>query len=180
MPYKCIFNKIGSKNLLGCILVINQSQMKKKLTTLLFSIAAIGSCFAQNKPLGNAKPKWQPPVIYTYLGMAKDSVGLPAETVKELVRQPLKFVDAKNNTYTLSTYMLVYKRIVTSLTEDEKQILTNTKTGAVFNQSPLPKIWLQTLDLDLKKGEELLFTDVIVKATNGNLYYAKNLKITVL
>lgn len=150
-----------------------------KIIVTVFTTILTIFCFGQNKPAG-AKPKYQPPVITTILGTAKDSAGVTAESLKQMIKLPLKFVDNKNNTYTLSTYMLIYKRLMPSTNENDKVVIGKGRTGAVFNQSPLPEVWQKTLELDLKKGEELFFTDIIVKAANGNLYYAKNLKITVL
>lgn len=150
--------------------------MKKKFIFLIL-VSIIGvSVNAQLKPGVKVKQ----PLIYTYLGNVKDSVGVNAEDLKQMVKQPLRFVDAKNNEYALSSYMIVYKRLVTSQTEEGEAYMTTTRSGGVFKFTPLPPVWIQTLELDLKKGEELFFTDVIVKAKSGILFYARNLKITVL
>ena len=95
-----------------------------------------------------------------------------------IIQLSLKVVDAKNVVYTLSSYQFLYKKIVT--TEDEATSKTSKTTSiksALFKNTPLPILWLNTVTEDLKTGEELFFFAVTVKDPQGRIMYAPDLKL---
>ena len=147
-------------------------------------IAAAGlQVTAQKKPAskGKAVTKFKAPKLQTFLGTYKDSAGVSAAEANNLIATPLKITDAKKNEYSISSYQFVYKK--RGVTEDEKteKISPVTTISADrFKVSPLPAVWVNTIQQQLKAGEEFFFFDVIAKDAQGRVMYAPNLKITIL
>ena len=124
--------------------------------------------------------KFKPPVVRTLLGINEKEVAVTAEEANQLVNLPLKIVDDKNNTYTISSYQFLYKK--RSVVEDEetgKRQTVFSNTAGLFKESPLPKVWKENISGGLQKGEELFFFDIVVSDKQGRKFFAPNVKITV-
>ena len=125
--------------------------------------------------------KFKAPKLQTFLGSYKDSAGISATEATNLVATPLKIIDDKKNVYAVSSYQFLYKK--RGVTEDEKTEKTSpvtTISSDRFKVSPLPAIWVNTIQQQVKKGEEFFFFDVIAKDAQGRVMYAPNLKLTIL
>ena len=48
-----------------------------------------------------------------------------------------------------------------------------------FTDTPLSAVWINTIKDELHAGEELYFFDIIVKDSQGRLFFAPELKISV-
>lgn len=147
-------------------------------------IAAAGlQATAQKKSAAKVKAvtKFKAPKLQTFLGSYKDSAGVSVTEASNLIATPLKIMDAKKNEYNISSYQFVYKK--RGVTEDEKTEKISpviTISADRFKVSPLPAVWVNTIQQQLKAGEEFFFFDVIAKDTQGRVMYAPNLKLTIL
>jgi len=48
-----------------------------------------------------------------------------------------------------------------------------------FEETPLSKIWVSTIQDELHTGEALYFFDIVVKDKDGHIFFAPNLKLIV-
>jgi len=93
---------------------------------------------------------------------------------------PLSITDDKKNTYTISSYQVMYKRM--AVTEDEvtgKVSPTTSNVAQLFRETPLPELWKNIMTEQLRPGEEIYFFDVIAKDTQGRLMFAPDLKLKI-
>ncbi|MEO5942758.1 MAG: hypothetical protein ABIP30_12630 [Ferruginibacter sp.] len=124
--------------------------------------------------------KSKAPKLQTLLGTYKDSVSVSVEAGSNIIALPLKITDDKNNVYTIVAYQFLYKKV--GVTEDEQTEKTSPATtisASYFRTTPLPPVWVNTIQQYLKKGEEFYFFDVIAKDGKGNNYLAPTLKLTI-
>jgi hypothetical protein len=148
---------------------------------LLFVIVMlfISSNIIAQKP--TAKPiKFKPPKLTTMLGIFKDSMSISPAQVEAVIGEMLKVVTVKNESYQVTSYQFLYRKIVTS--EDEttgKPYLTTSVKSSLFKISPLPKMWLDAIRELPRPGEEIIFFDVIAKDKEGRYMYAPNLKLSI-
>ncbi len=133
------------------------------------------------KPAAKLVNKFKPVGLQSFLGKRTGSIiTCPAEEGKILATLPLTVTDSKNNSYTISSYQLAYKRLV--VTEDEETGKTSPTTNLVANRftvTPLPEIWQTNIAETLHTGEELLFFDIIATDKTGHRFFAPQLKIVV-
>ncbi len=132
----------------------------------------------------NTKPttfqKYTPPKLISMLGIRTDTAYIYMEEALQLVTLPLRVTDDKKNAYTISSYMVVYKR--RAVTEDEASgkvspIISNV--SGRFKATPLSPIWIKSLTEQLRVGEELHFLDIVAKDAQGRLMFAPELRIIV-
>ncbi|MFN8249963.1 MAG: hypothetical protein U0T68_13490 [Ferruginibacter sp.] len=125
-------------------------------------------------------PKFKPPKLYTSINSFKDSSFVTADQAADAIAMPLKIVDDKKNVYSISSYQFMYKK--RGVTEDEqtgKLSPTTTISADRFKQTPLPEVWIRTIQSQVKSGEELYFFDVIAKDAQGRVLLASDLKLFV-
>jgi hypothetical protein len=136
---------------------------------------------APAKPATKPAAKFKPPVVKTLLGNLSGSMAVAGvEEAKNLLTQPLKIADIKNNEYAIISYQCLYKRI--GITEDEETGKTSPQTDIVsrqFEVTPLPEIWQTNIAETLHTGESLYFFDIIVLDKLGRRFFAPELKITI-
>jgi len=124
--------------------------------------------------------KFKPPVVKTFLGRNEKEATVTVDEANQLVNLPLKIVDDKNNTYTISTYQFMYrKRSVVEDEESGKRSTVFTNTADLFRSTPLPKLWQDNISGGLQNGEELFFFDIIVNDKQNRKFFAPNVKIIV-
>jgi len=150
----------------------------------LFSISAFAQ--AIKKPANNNTvkitpvTKFKPPVVKTLLGRNEKEATVTAEEANQLVNLPLKIVDDKNITYTISSYQFLYKK--KSVVEDEesgRRSTVFTNTASLFRETPLPKVWKENISGALQRDEQLYFFDIIVIDKQGRKFFAPDVKIIV-
>lgn len=145
-----------------------------------FSVAQKRTVTTRTSPVVKSSPalKIKPPKLFTFLGVAKDSVVMPVDQAKALIGASLKVVDDKNNPLTVTYYQFLYKR--KAMTEDEetgKMTPTTSIASDYFTSTPLPLKWTNIIKAELVAGEELYFFDIVAKDAQGHPFYAPNLKI---
>ena len=146
--------------------------------------AILATALAQKPKTAATKPepvqKFKPPKLTSSLGARSDSATIVVDEALQLIRLPLKITDDKKNTYTISSYMVMYKR--KAVTEDEatgKVSPTTSNVAQLFRETPLSELWKTILTEQLRSGEEIFFFDVIAKDTQGRLMFAPDLKLKI-
>lgn len=123
----------------------------------------------------------KPVKLYTQLGAHRDSAIVTVAEAESIIGQGLKIFDEKKNSYQLSSYIFLFKRV--AVTEDEqtgKTSPTSSLAAQTFKQSPLPQNWINQVREQVKPGDELQFADVIVKDAKGKLLYSRTLTLKVV
>ena len=151
-----------------------------KYFLFFFLFSASQSSFAQQKEAITKVQKFKPPVVKTLLGINQNGAEVTADEGNQLISLPLKIVDAKNNSYPISSYRFLYKQ-KGAITNDEtgKKEVTFTIASDRFSTTPLPKVWVDNIKGRLQKDEELYFFDIVVKDKQGREFFAPELKITI-
>lgn len=118
--------------------------------------------------------------LKTVLGDFKDSVTVSVEAASNVIGMPLNITDQKNNVYSIKSYQFLYKKVgVTEDEQTEKTSPTTSISSSFFQSTPLPPVWVSTIQKFLKSGEEFYFFDVVVKDSKGNYLLAPTLKICI-
>ena len=132
---------------------------------------------AQEKP----KPTLKPPPLQSFWGKTKGG-DLPLDFLLPTIDSAIWVIDDKKVKYHISRFILVYKS--KDKYEDEKtgEVKTrfNTSGTNVSNSPFLPANWQKNLYEIVKKEDEILITDIIVKDKFGYYYTAPDIKIKVM
>ncbi len=153
-----------------------------KLRLLIFGIlllaASIGFC--QTGKITKMAPI-KPPVLKTVIGKYGNNAVVSIDEAKTILAMPLLISDVTNNNYAISSYSFLFKR--KGVIEDEetgKRSSAFTTVADKFNNTPLPQVWITSInDGGLLKDEEFYFFDIVVKDGKGRLFYAPDLKIKI-
>lgn len=90
-------------------------------------------------------------------------------------------IDDKKIRYNISRFIIVYRS--KDKYEDEKtgelKTRINPISTTVRNAAYLPDIWQKSLYEQIKKEDELLITDIIVRDKKGNFFTAPDIKIRI-
>jgi hypothetical protein len=161
--------------------------MSKLLLTPFLFFALTVSAQVKPKPATGTKPaatatvkKFIPPKVKTYLAKFTGTTTCPAAVGKQIISLPLRIVDDKNNSYSVTSYQIAYTRL--AVKEDETTGAVTPTTSLVaqrFTETPITGIWKTSIEEQLQKGEELLFFDIIVTDGKGHRFFAPELKLTI-
>jgi hypothetical protein len=150
----------------------------KYLACLVVFSAVSQGIIAQQKNQPN--PKFKPPVVKVYLGGHQNGDSISKETAKLLLPLPLQILDNKKNEYSVENYRFLYrKKSYIPNPDTGKDEITFTISAGIFTETPLPKIWIDNVGLNLLQGEEYYFFDIIVKDKQGNRFLAPNFKLII-
>ncbi len=120
-------------------------------------------------------------ITKTYIGkFTGNPIKLSVEEAKAALNAHLQIIDNTNTPQLLSSYQLAYNRI--GVTEDEVTGKLSPTTDLVsdrFYKTPLPNTWRGIISETIKKGEEILFFDVIGIDKFGKKFLAPDIKIIV-
>lgn len=136
------------------------------------------------QPPKNKKPvvaqKFIPPKVSSFWGIRKDSTGTSVDEALQLLTIPFRVMDTNKNTYAISSYQFLYRKI--GIIEDEETGKTHTAStisSQQFRTTPLPRIWVKSISEQLRTGEELSLFDIVVKDNLGHLFFAPPIKIRI-
>jgi hypothetical protein len=157
----------------------------KPVLTVVFLLTLTTILAQKPKPAATTEnpatfQKFTPPKLTSMLGIRTDSASVFVEEARQLVALPLKVTDDKKNTYTISSYHVMYKR--RAVTEDEetgKVTPIMSSVSDLFKTTPLPAIWIKTLTEQMRSGEELYFFDIVAKDAQGRMMFAPELRIKI-
>jgi hypothetical protein len=149
--------------------------MIKTISLCFFLIAFASQIKAQQKPA----PVLVPPKLQSFWGTTKGGE-LPLEFVLNVVDSAVWVLDDKKVKYRLSRFILVH-RSKDKFEDDNGELKTgfNTNSVTVRNSGYLPAIWQKNLFEVIKKEDELLITDIIVRDKKGNFFKAPDVKIII-
>jgi hypothetical protein len=153
----------------------------RKYIFLVFLLASLGpTSFGQQNPAG--KPaKFKPPKVQSFLGGHRNGDSLNSATAKLLLALPLVVIDVAKNNYTVENYRFLYKKKAFNQNPETGKIEESfTLSAGDFTETPLPKVWIENVGLDLLKGEEFYFFEIIVHDKNGHRFLAPDLKLFIL
>ena len=153
--------------------------LKRPFRLFLFLFVAL-LCLqtqAQDKP----KPTLKPPPLQSFWGKTKGG-DLPLEMVLTTIDSAIWVIDDKKNRYHISRFIVVHRS--KDKYEDEKtgeiKSKYNSTAANVSNSGYLSKLWQKNLYEIIKKEDEILITDIIVKDKFGYYYTAPEIKIKVM
>jgi hypothetical protein len=148
--------------------------IKTIFLSVVFSVIA---CYtkAQQKPA----PVLVPPKLQSFWGATKGGE-LPLDFVLNVVDSAIWVLDDKKINYRLSRFMFVH-RSKDKFEDDNGEIKTmfNVTSVTVKNSGYLPATWQKNLYEVIKKEDELLITDIIVRDKKGNYFKAPDVKIII-
>ena len=144
------------------------------LLVLLFSVQTN----AQQKPRPTTL---KPPPLQTFWGKTKGG-DLPLEMVLTTIDSAVWVIDDKKSRYHVSRFIVVLRS--KDKYEDEKtgeiKSKYNSTATNVRNSGYLPTLWQKNLYEIIKKEDEIIITDIIVKDRFGYYYTAPEIKIKVM
>lgn len=150
--------------------------LKNLLLLTVLIIASVTVSSAQQKPA----PTLKPPVLQSFWGTTKGG-DLPLEFVLGVLDSAVWVIDDKKNRYPISRFIVVYRS--KDKYEDEKtgELKTryNPNSTSVKNTALLPEIWRKNLYEMIKKEDELIIADIIVRDKKGNYFSAPDVKIII-
>jgi hypothetical protein len=146
---------------------------------LMITIAIVSNnAMAQKKPKTST---FKPPVVKSSIGGVhgtKDSVSVT--TTQQIIDSAIRVVDAKGTTYTITHYQFVFKRLGAVENDSTGKVTSVSDLAAgEFISTPLTDIWRKTIKETAVAGEELYFTDIIVKDSKGHVFYAPEIRIGI-
>lgn len=150
----------------------------KNLFLLFALVSGVGfNTFAQQKPA----PTLKPPPLQSFWGTTKGG-DLPIEMVLGIIDSAVWVMDDKKVRYTISRFIMVYRS--KDKFEDEKtgeiKSRFNINSSTVKNAAYLLPNWQKSLYENIKKEDELIITDIIVRDKKGNFFVAPDVKIRIL
>jgi hypothetical protein len=149
--------------------------MLKSFFVLLVSLLSIGSVNAQQKT-----PTLTPPDLQTFWSNSKGGT-LPLELVLSMIDSSIWVIDGRTNKLIISRFIFIYRsrdRFEDETTGEIKFRFNNTSVNVKNSGTPEEK-WRKMIYENLKAGDEIWITDVIVRDKNRNFYKAPDIKVTV-
>ena len=104
---------------------------------------------------------------------------ITAEAAADLFNRNLNVSDGTNQ-YKLSSYRLFYKQHTVTELEDGSVRPATANFTEIFLNYPVPEIWKESISEKLKRGDQLMLLEVIVKDKHGRPMYAPNVKISII
>jgi hypothetical protein len=153
-----------------------KSPLKYLFPLLVLIISSATQSVAQQKPA----PTLKPPPLQSFWGTTNGG-DLPLEFVLGVLDSAVWVMDDKKIRYSISRFIIVYRS--KDKYEDEKtgEIKTrfNPNSTSVKNSALLPELWRKNLYETIKKEDELIIADVIVRDKKGNYFSAPDVKIII-
>jgi hypothetical protein len=148
-----------------------------RLFLFLFATVLTAAATAQVKP----KPTTlKPPPLQSFWGKTKGG-DLPLELVLTTIDSAIWVIDDKKARYHISRFIVVHRS--KDKYEDEKtgeiKSRFNSSADNVRNSPFLSALWQKNLYEIIKKEDEILITDIIVKDRWGYYYTAPDISIKV-
>jgi hypothetical protein len=153
-------------------------QRTARLLFLLFALFLVAGVTAQEKKIPTTL---KPPPLQSFWGKTKGG-DLPLELVLTTIDSAIWVIDDKKARYHISRFIVVHRS--KDKYEDEKtgeiKSRYNSSANNVSNSPFLSAAWQKNLYEIIKKEDEILITDIIVKDKWGYYYTAPEIKIKVM
>jgi hypothetical protein len=158
--------------------------MKKFFFCIL--LLGAGCAMAQTKPPVKTAPQKNAfPKISVTIGGLKGG-DISSEKLSTIVDSALIAADENENenanTYTIVRFRLFYKFKSTYRDEnsDQKKSYDDMRTSDFTNTAVLPELWRASIKDNIKKGDEMIFDNIIVVLKNGSKIMAPSVKFKVI
>ena len=125
-------------------------------------------------------PKLTPPKLQSFWGFTKGGE-LPLEMVLNVLDSAVWAIDANKVRYPISRFMILFRSKDRFEDDETGEIKSrfNSNVLQVKNNGFLPEQWRKQLFENVKKEDELLIVDIIVRDKKGNFFKAPDIKIVV-
>ena len=146
----------------------------------LFAVLLVLLLSVQSKAQDKPKPTLKPPPLQSFWGKTKGG-DLPLEMVLGTIDSTVWVIDDKKVRYHISRFYVVHRskdKYEDEKTGEIKSRFNSTATN-VKNSGYLPELWQKNLYEIIKKDDEIIITDIIVKDRFGYYYTAPEIKIVV-
>lgn len=159
---------------LSNVIATRMKHMRKQLFIILFSIAFV-SIKAQQ-----SNPKLATPPLQTFWGNSKGG-NLPLEFTLNIIDSAIWVIDEKKQRYAVSRFILLYKSKDKYEDEQTGDIKTrfNNNSIVVRNAAVIDEKWRKLIYENIKPGDELIITDIIVRDKRNHLFKAPDFSIVV-
>ncbi|MFT3746802.1 MAG: hypothetical protein QM768_00730 [Agriterribacter sp.] len=155
--------------------------MKKIFLCIILS--GIGYAMAQTKAPVKSGAKAKPvfPKINMSIGGLKGG-DISPEMLSKIVDSVLIAKDENATTYSIVRFRLFYKFKSTYQDEEsgQKKSSDDMRTSDFTNTSVLPELWRASIKDNIKKGDEMIFDNIIVVLKNGSKIMAPSIKFKVI
>ncbi len=149
--------------------------MLKQLFICIFLACSLQN-HAQQKPAATLTP----PQLTSFWSTTKGG-SLPLESVLNIVDSAVWVIDIKKTRYSISRFIILYKSKDRYEDEQSGEVKTrfNTNSVQIRNAPTLTEQWRKYLYENIKAGDELIITDLIVRDKQGNFFRAPDVKLVV-
>lgn len=151
-----------------------------KNTTIVFLCLFAGNiCTAQQKPASKPASASLPKLTVT-LGGSKSGT-ITAARLQQIVDSPLVVKDEKGVAYPLKSFRINYT-FKSTYKDEETDKVREVKDFRAYdfnNTDRLSEDWRNSIKDNVKKEDEMLINNVVVRLKNGKSYFAPELKLKV-
>jgi len=153
--------------------------MKNTCILLVLSLVVFSAKAQQKsttKPVATTLPK-----LTISIGGIK-SGNITIDQLKKIVDSPLVAKDEKGITYPIKSFRINYT-FKSSYKDEETQQVRTVKDFRAFdfnNTDRLSEDWRNSIKDNVKKDDEMLINNVVVKLKNGKSFFAPELKLRIL
>ncbi|MBX3257785.1 MAG: hypothetical protein KF862_26890 [Chitinophagaceae bacterium] len=154
--------------------------MKKLL--LFFVLALATSANAQTqKPKSSAPAEPAIPKVTVSIGGYKGG-NITSDILSGIVDSSVTVRDGKGTTYQVVRFRVLYKFKSTYDDPDtgQKKAFDDMRTNDFSNTAVMSELWRQSIKDNVKKGDEMIFDNIIVKLKNGTRLMAPPVTFKVI
>jgi hypothetical protein len=151
----------------------------KNTLVLLLSFIVGAYCHAQQKPAAKTAPNSLPKLTVTLGGTKSGNV--TAAQLQKIVDSPLIVKDEKGLIYPVKSFRINYT-FKSTYKDEETDKLKEVKDFRAYdfnNTNLLSEDWRNSIRDNVKKEDEMLINNVVVKLKNGKSLFAPELKLKV-
>ena len=152
-----------------------------KNTFILFLCLFVGFfCHAQQKQTTKTSSGSLPKLTVTLGGIKSGNI--TAQQLQKIVDSPFIVKDEKGLTYPIKSFRINYT-FKSSYKDEETEKVKEVKDFRAYdfsNTDRLSEDWRNSIKDNVKKDDEMLINNVVVKLKNGKSFFAPELKLKVL
>ncbi len=125
-------------------------------------------------------PSLKPPPLQSFWGVTRGGT-FPLELALNIVDSAVMVMDDKKLKYPIASFIIVYRSKDRYEDEQSGEIKTrfNSNSIVVRNAFMLEEKWRKMIYENLKPGDEVLITDIIVRDKRRNFFKAPDIKVVV-
>jgi hypothetical protein len=156
----------------------------KYIGFIVIAFIMIGNIAFAQKP--NTKTNIAKIKVYETVwgGLKGNNITITPEIARDVIQKNIVVVDEKRTPMPIVRFSLLYRKFGMAEEETEdgptgKPIPTYTTSIGDFTNNKLTPSWITNTTDQLKKGDELVLFDIVIKDANGRNAFAPQLKILI-